>query len=362
MKIIFALLIFEVIIILHELGHFMVAKACGVKVNEFAIGMGPAILKKQKGETLYAWRLFPVGGYCAMEGEDSESGDERAFNNKSLPKRMMIVLAGITMNLILGFILLFAYTIMDASTDDPENPSMTSTIVSRFEKEDATSHKTGLEVGDEIIEINGMSIFTDLDISYQFQNDEDGVFDMTVIRDGKKTKLEGVTFDTPENMLHIDFYVKPIPIYNDKDHLRVGLILSHSAKYTVTDGRLIYITLIDMIRGKYSIRDLSGPVGIVDVIGDVIESETTEEKGIDWHGLITQMLNLAAFITINIGLFNLLPLPALDGGRLIFLILEAIRGKPVPPEKEGMVHLVGMALLLLLSVIVTVSDVVKLFG
>ena len=362
MKIIFALLIFEVIILLHELGHFIAAKACGVKVNEFAIGMGPAILKKKKGETLYAWRAFPIGGYCAMEGEDSESGDDRAFNKKSLPRRMIIVLAGITMNLILGFILLFVYTIMDASTDSADQPSLTSTIVSKFEKEDASSHKTGLEVGDEIIVVNGMRIFTDLDLSYQFQNDEDGVFDMTVIRSGEKKELEGVTFDTQEKMLHIDFYVKPIPIYNEAGVFRFGTVVSHSARYFVTDGRLIYITLFDMIRGKYSIRDLSGPVGIVDVIGDVIESETTEEKGIDWHGLITQMLNLSAFITINIGLFNLLPLPALDGGRLIFLIIEAIRRKPVPPEKEGMVHLIGMALLLLLMLAVTISDVAKLFG
>lgn len=346
MKIIFALLIFEVIIVLHELGHFIAAKACGVKVNEFAIGMGPAILKKQKGETLYAWRLFPIGGYCAMEGEDAESGDDRAFNKKSLPKRMIIVVAGICMNLVLGFILLVCYAVLDAP--------ITSTTVSRFEKDDALSHTTGLEVGDEIVEVNGMHIFTDMDLSYQFQNDEDGVFDMTVIRDGEETKLSDVTFETPENMLHIDFYVMPIDA-------NFGTVTSYAFRHTITDGRLIYITLIDMIRGKYSIRDLSGPVGIVDVIGEVIESETSEDTGIDWHGLAVQMVSLAAFITINIGLFNLLPLPALDGGRLIFLIIEAIRRKPVPPEKEGMVHLVGMAALFLLMIIVTVSDVMKLF-
>ncbi|MBR4622280.1 MAG: site-2 protease family protein [Ruminococcus sp.] len=347
MKIIFALLIFEVIIVLHELGHFVAAKACGVKVNEFAIGMGPAIIKKKKGETLYAWRILPIGGYCAMEGEDANSSDDRAFNKKSLPKRMIIVLAGITMNLILGFILLIIYTVMDAP--------ITSTTVSRFENDTAVSHSTGLEVGDEIIEVNGMHIFTDLDLGYQFQKDEDGVFDMVVIRDGEKKELKDVKFDTQDNKLHIDFYVEPV-------EATPSTVLSYSFRHTITDGRLIYITLIDLVRGKYSIRDLSGPVGIVDVIGDVIESETTEEQGINWHELTIQMLNLAAFITINIGLFNLLPLPALDGGRLIFLIIEAIRGKPVPPEKEGMVHLIGMAALLLLMVIVTVSDIMKLFG
>lgn len=345
MKIIFALLIFEVIILIHEFGHFIVAKKCGVKVNEFAIGMGPALFKKQKGETLYAIRLFPIGGYCAMEGEDSDSSDERAFGKKSVPKKMAIVVAGIIMNLILGIILLIIYTSMSAP--------ITSTTVSKFE-ENARSHQTGLEVGDKIISINGMRIFTDMDISYQFQNDEDAVFDMTVIRNGEKVKLEGVTFDSDEKSMHIDFFVKPV-------EANVGTVLSQSFRQAVTDARLIYISLGDLITGKYSIKDLSGPVGIVDVIGDVIEIETDEEKGIDWYALAEQMLSLGAFITINIGLFNLLPLPALDGGRLVFLIIEAIRKKPVPPEKEGMVHFIGLAALMLLMIVVTVSDITKIF-
>ncbi|MGN0623685.1 MAG: M50 family metallopeptidase [Oscillospiraceae bacterium] len=345
MKIIFALLIFEIIILIHEFGHFIVAKKCGVKVNEFAIGMGPALFKKQKGETLYAVRLFPIGGYCAMEGEDSDSSDDRAFGRKSVPKKMAIVVAGIIMNLILGIILLIIYTSMSAP--------ITSTTVSKFE-ENARSHQTGLEVGDKIISINGMRIFTDMDISYQFQNDEDAVFDMTVIRNGEKVKLEGVTFDSDEKSMHIDFFVKPV-------EANVGTVLSQSFKQAATDARLIYISLGDLITGKYSIKDLSGPVGIVDVIGDVIDSETDEEKGIDWYSLAQQMLSLGAFITINIGLFNLLPLPALDGGRLVFLIIEAIRKKPVPPEKEGMVHFIGLAALMLLMIVVTVSDITKIF-
>ena len=346
MKIIIALLIFELIIVIHELGHFVVAKLCGVKVNEFAIGMGPALFKKQKGETLYSFRVLPFGGYCAMEGENGDSEDDRAFTRKSIPKRFSILIAGIVMNLILGFILLVIYTIITAP--------ITSTTISKFETETAKSHATGLEVGDEIYSINGMRIFTDMDLSYQFQNDEDSVFDMVVIRDGEKKELTGVTFDQVNEKMHIDFYVKPI----DANFFTVT---SYAFRHTVTDGRLIYITLFDMIRGKYSLRDLSGPVGIVNVIGDVIQSETTEDNGIDWNGLFEQLLSLAAFITINIGLFNLLPLPALDGGRLLFLIIEAIRGKPVPPEKEGLVHLIGMAALLLLMVVITVSDVIKLF-
>lgn len=344
MSIVIALVIFEVIIIIHELGHFIVAKACGVKVNEFAIGMGPAIIKKQKGETLYAWRLFPIGGYCSMEGEDAESGDHRAFCKKSVPKRMAIVVAGIIMNLILGYILLIIHTSVTAP--------IISTKVSWFE-DDAKSHSTGLQVGDEIVKVNGMRIFTDMDLSYQFRNDKDSVFDMTVIRDGEKVELHDVAFAVKDDQMHIDFRVEPIKA-------TVGTVLSHSLKQTITDGRLIYISLGDLVTGKYSIKDLSGPVGIVDTIGDVIKSETNEDTGIDWGALSQKILSMGAFITINIGLFNLLPLPALDGGRLIFLIIEAIRRKPVPPEKEGMVHFIGLAALMLLMIVVTVSDIVKI--
>ena len=345
LSIVLALLIFEIIIVIHELGHFIVAKSCGVKVNEFAIGMGPAIIKKKKGETLYALRAFPIGGYCSMEGEDAQSPDERAFCKKSVPKRMAIVVAGVVMNLILGYVMIIINTAWTAP--------ITSTKISWFE-ENAKSQSTGLEIGDEIIRINGMRIFTPTDLSYQFQNDDDSIFDMTVIRNGEKIDLENVAFSTKDKTMHIDFKVQPIDA-------TVGTVLTHSLKETASDARLIYISLSDLIRGKYSIRDLSGPVGIVDTIGDVIDNQTDEDTGIDWAGLIQTMLSLGSFITINIGIFNLLPLPALDGGRLIFLIIEGIRRKPVPPEKEGMVHFAGLALLMILMVVVTVSDVIKLF-
>lgn len=345
MSIIFALVIFEIIIIVHEFGHYIVAKACGVKVNEFAIGMGPAIVKFKKGETLYAWRILPIGGYCSMEGEDAESTDDRAFCKKSVSKRMAIVVAGIVMNLILGYVLLVIHTAWTAP--------ITSTQISWFE-ENAKSQSTGLQVGDKIIKVNGMRIFTPMDLSYQFQNDKDSIFDMTVVRDGKKVDIENVMFDAENDTMHIDFKVMPVKA-------TVGTVLSNSLKQTVSNARLIYISLADLVQGEYSIRDLSGPVGIVDTIGDVIKQQTDEETGINWTALGQSMLSMGAFITINIGLFNLLPLPALDGGRFIFLIIEAIRKKPVPPDKEGMVHLIGLAALMLLMIVVTVSDVLKLF-
>lgn len=348
LSIVFAVLIFELIIVIHEFGHFIVAKKNGVRVNEFAVGMGPAIFKKKKGDTLYALRVFPIGGYCAMEGEDSESSDDGAFCNKSPLKKIAIVIAGIVMNLLLGFILMVICTCMD--------DSITSTTVSKF-YDNATSNQK-LAEGDRILSVNGMRIFTSTDIVYQFQNDTDGVFYMTVERDGKKVELEDVTFafneENDQRSLIIDFMVKPIAL----DPLTVS---SEAFRSTLTYGRLVYISLFDLIRGRYSINDLSGPVGIVEQIDEVIDYHTSAESGIDWHALAYNMITLGGFISINIGLFNLLPLPALDGGRLIFLLIELVRRKPVPQKYEAAVHLAGMALLLCLMLVVTVSDISKLF-
>ncbi len=345
-SIIFAILMFEFIIVIHELGHFIAARRNKVKVNEFSVGMGPAIFKKKKGDTLYALRVIPFGGYCAMEGEDGSSDEEGAFCKAKVWRRIIIVIAGVVMNLVLGFILL---TINTATSG-----SFASTTISYFE-ENASSHETGLELGDRIVKINGMRIFTTMDMSFQFKNDKDGVFDIVVERDGEMVELKDVKFKTEDKTMHIDFKVKPT-------ELTVGTVLSQSLKLGASDARLIFISLRDIITGKYSLRELSGPVGIVDTIGDVFDSETDKETGkIDWASLIHTMLSISAFITINIGIFNLLPLPALDGGRLVFLIIEAIRRKPVKPEHEGMVHFIGLIALLILMAVITVSDVIKLF-
>lgn len=345
-SIIFAIFMFEFIIVAHEFGHFFAARRNKVKVNEFSIGMGPALFKRKKKDTLFALRIIPFGGYCAMEGEDGSSDEEGAFCKKAVWRRIIIVVAGVVMNLILGFILL----LINTATSGP----YASTTISFFE-EDASSHETGLELGDRIVKINGMRIFTTMDMSFQFKNDKDGVFDIVVERDGKLKKLKDVKFKTQDKTMHIDFKVKPV-------ELGVGTVLSQTLKQGVSDARLIFISLKDLVLGKYSLRELSGPVGIVDTIGDVVDSETDKETGkIDWSSLIHTMLSICAFITINIGIFNLLPLPALDGGRLVFLIIEAIRGKPVKPEHEGMVHFIGLIVLLALMAIITVSDVLKLF-
>ncbi len=346
--IIIALLIFGIIIMIHELGHFCVAKACGVKVNEFAIGMGPKILGWTKGETSYAWRLLPIGGYVSMEGEDSESGDPRAFVNKKTWQQLLVILAGAIMNLILGFVILVIIT----SFSD----AIITTKIAKFEKEDATSHITGLEVGDEIIKVNGSRVFTDSDISYQFQTDEDMTFEMVVLRNGEKITLPAVKFDATEledgsKSLHIDFFVVG-------DKVNPFTVIDYSARKFVSAAKMIWQSLFDLIGGKYGINDLSGPVGIVGAIGDVVGST---EQGVAFGDMILNLMNFVVFITINVGIFNLLPIPALDGARALFRVFEGITRIKVPANVEGVIHMVGLALLMLLMVIVTVSDVIKIF-
>lgn len=345
MSIVIAILVFGLIIAIHELGHFLVAKHCDVRINQFAIGMGPAIFKKQRGETLYAIRLFPIGGFVSMEGEDEDSNDSRALNKKKVSQRIAITVAGAVMNLILGFIVVLIIT----ST----GKEIVSTEISHF-SENSVSSKTGLQLNDKIVKVNGMSIFTDTDLAFKLQNDEDGIYNMQVIRDGKKINLSNVqllrTVDEKGNgVIHYDFNVKEIK----KNPVNV---VTHSVAKTASIGRVIWITLGDLVTGKYKLNDLSGPVGIVDAIGTTID----QNNAINFAEMIQNLLMLVAFITINVGIFNLLPLPALDGGRIMFLIIEGIRKKPVKPEHEGMVHFVGLALLMLLMVAVSFNDIMKM--
>ena len=346
--ILIAILIFGIIIMIHELGHFTVAKLCGIKVNEFAIGMGPKIISWGKNETKYSWRALPIGGFVSMEGEDDASDVPRAIRNKKVGQRLLVVLAGAIMNLVLGFILL---VIITACSD-----AIVTTTVAQFYTDDAASHMSGLEVGDEIIKVNGMRVYTDTDISYQFQTDEDMVFEMTVRRNGEIVTLPNVKFDSTvledgTRSLVIDFIV-----YGEE--VTPGSVLSYASRKFVSVARMIWLPLADLIQGKYSINDLLGPVGIVGAIGQVVG---TTEQGVAVSEMLSNLCYFVAFITINVGIFNLLPIPALDGSRAVFLIIEGIRRKPIKPEHEGMVHLIGMAALLLLMVVVTVSDITKLF-
>ncbi len=340
-----AMLVFGVIIALHEFGHFAVAKLCGIKVNQFAIGMGPVLLKKQKGETEYSLRLFPIGGFCAMEGEDSGSTDPRAFNRKPVWQRMLVVVAGPVMNLILGFLLIMSTTLLYGDVITLKIADFTKN--KETGESTSTSETCGLQIGDEILSIDGMKIFTDTDLSYKLQNTESDKMSVTVRRNGEKITLPDVTFYNTATQGRQDFYVTA-------EKLNPLNVLAYSFWDTFSTGRLIWISLKDLATGKYGFHDLSGPVGIISTIGEAASYGETFKQ----H--LTSVLSLASFISINVGIFNLLPIPALDGARFVFLAIEGIRRKPVSPEREGMVHFAGMAVLFLIMIAVTVQDIFNL--
>lgn len=332
-----AILLFLILIVIHEFGHFIAAKLLGVRVNEFAVGFGPKLFKWGKKETKYAINLIPFGGYCAMEGEDEASGDSRAFCNKKPWRRFLIVAMGAIFNLILGLILVGITLI-------PQE-RFTTTIVDSFH-ENSVSSEYGLQAGDKIIGVDGRKIFTTYDLSYAFSNVDDGQIDITVKRDGKKTELKNVKFASEKiegiNYLTVDFYVK------GREKTFTSFI-----KYTfdtaVSNCAVVYRSLADLLTGRYGISAMSGPVGVTAAIGDVAKQN------------IFDIIPIMALITINLGLFNLLPLPALDGGRLVFIIFEMIFRKPIPQKYESIVHLIGMILLLALMAIITFKDIFVLF-
>lgn len=341
--VIVAILFFGLIIAVHELGHFLSAKLFKVKVNEFSLGMGPAIFKKKKGDTQYSLRCLPIGGFVSMEGEDEDSDDENAFNKKKWWKKFIIVAAGAIMNLILGFIFVTLLTCMDDLIG-------TTQIHSFYEN--ATSAQYGLQEGDIIKEINGTTIFSSRDLSYCMARDEDGVYDFVVERDGSRLSLHNVTFErqTDENgnsTIIYDFIIVGV----EKTPLNV---ITTAAKDTVSIARLVWLTLFDLITGHYGINDLSGPVGTVSIIANATSEAVSSGVGFD------MIVYIMALISINVGVFNLLPVPALDGGRLFFILIEAVRRRPIPTKYEGLIHAAGMILLLLLMAVITFNDIKNL--
>ena len=324
---------FLLLIIIHEFGHFIAAKLLGVRVNENAIGVGSKLFKWGKGETKYAVNLIPLGGYCAMEGEDETSSDERAFCNKKPWRKFLIVVMGALFNLLLGLILISVTLI-------PQKQFATTTV--DVFHENAVSQNYGLKEGDKIIAVDGRKIFTTYDLSYAFSNVDDGAIDITVRRGGEKVQLNGVKFASEKiddiNYLTVDFYVKA-------QKKTVTSFISQTFKTTLSNCVVVYRSLIDLITGRYGISAMSGPVGVTAVIGNAAREN------------LLNIIPIMALITINLGLFNLLPIPALDGGRLVFILFEMIFRKKVPQKYEAAVHAVGMALLLLLMAVVSFKDI-----
>ena len=323
-------------IFFHELGHFATAKWAGVKVNEFSIGMGPKIISKTFGETDYSLRLLPIGGFVAMEGEDEESEDDRRFMACPVWKRIIITSAGAIMNLILGFAVVFILTCGQTLIG-------TTTVASFTEGACSADY---LEINDKILAVNGEKAGCDYDIVYSLIRDTDGVVSMDILRGEEEIHLDEVVFDTQEiggtNSIVLDF-----SIYGEEPNVfgRIG----YSFRWTWSLVKLVWHSLGDIISGEFGLSQLSGPIGVTETISDAVK--TTNYKSI---------LLILAIVTVNLGVFNLLPLPALDGGRIFFMVIELFRGKPINQKVEGIIHGVGMALLMLLMVIVAYNDIVRL--
>ncbi len=294
-SIIIGIAVFFAIIIIHEGGHFFAAKASGIPVSEFAVGMGPAIFQKKKNGTVYSVRAFPIGGYCAMN-EDEDIDDEKSFRRQAVWKRMIVIVAGAFMNLVLGFILSFVFFLISGKG--------ITTTVAVFPEENASSHTSGLMVGDEIISVNGLNVFTMSDVIYELTNDEDGIVRMRVKRNGETITLDNVKFEMQTD----EETGKPTLVFDFKvysEEITPANFFRYSVRKFAYDARIVVMTLGDLIKGKYGLNDLSGPVGIV----SAISAATSDAEKIDW----SYVVEMAMLITINVGIFNLLPLPALEG-------------------------------------------------
>lgn len=338
LQILLAILAFGVLIIVHEFGHFITAKRGGVQVNEFWIGMGPAIFKKEWHGTIYCLRLLPFGGACVMEGEDGESESERSFGKAKLRRRMLIVVAGALMNFLVGFLIVL--TLVGSQKGD-----MITRTIDNFQDGFQYQGETMLMPGDTILSINGYATLIREDIDQALAQGAGGAYDIKVRRGGKTVNLENVpltrefTMEDGRKLYGINFAVEArTPL----------MVLDRSARVSVNYARLVWTSLGQLVTGKVGIDQLSGPVGVADVMADTAKAS------------MRSFFDLVAFISINLGVMNLLPLPALDGGRLLFLVIEGVRRKPVPAKYEGYVHAAGLVALLALMVYVTGQDILRL--
>lgn len=336
--ILLAILAFGVLVVGHEFGHFITAKTGGIQVNEFWIGMGPTLFSKEYHGTLYCLKLLPFGGACVMEGEDGESDNPYSFGKASIPRRALVVVAGALMNFIIGFIIVLGLLL-------PNETQATTTIAS-FEEGFSYQGEQMLQTGDQLLKIDGYHIWMTNDISVALaRGSNDLKYDIVVRRDGKKLFL-------PDVPLSADFVTDSgVKYYGINFATQEMNLLTHiqSAAYmSMNYARLVWHSLGDLISGQVGVDQLSGPVGVANVM-----SQAAQQSMRDFFVWV-------AFISINLGVMNLLPLPALDGGRLVFIIIEAIRRKPVPPKYEGFVHGAGLALLMLLMLYVTGHDILRL--
>lgn len=344
MSIVLAILIFGFLILIHELGHYIMARVFKVGVKEFAIGMGPKIISKTSKKTgiAYSLRLLPIGGFVSMVGEDEENESEDSLNKKPVWQRFFVMAAGSVMNLLFGFVLTAVLVGMLWN-------SLGNTTVA-YLSETSVEAGTSLELGDKILSVNGERVYTSYDLQYTIMRDGKESNTVRVKRDGKTLTLKDVSFTetyTDEEGKEGSRYIFRV----QREKFGVLTFIKHTFNRSVTTVEMIWESVIDLISGKYGLEQLSGPVGITQQIG---QASKIKDGG-------KTLINLTAVIALNLGVMNLLPLPALDGGRILFLAVEAVRRKPIKREIEGYIHLAGIVILLLFMLIVSFKDVINLF-
>ncbi len=341
--------VFSALILVHEFGHYITARLCGVTVHEFALGMGPQVFSRvsKKSGIRYSIRLFLIGGYVSMDGEDGTSENPNAFCNKNIWKRILIIVAGAGMNILLGFVAMFILT--TSTVMGTEGAMLPTNVIAEF-NEGATSNQAGehgLMVGDRVVTVNGFPVFSGYDLIYEITNSAYEPVDMIVIRNDNFVFLNDVQFPTTEES-GVTFGSYDFKVYGKAPNiLNLGLYSVNRATSTV---KMVYDSLFDLLTGRYGAEAVSGPVGTTEIIGQAAQA-----------GGAT-LLYLVAVITINLGVFNLLPVPALDGGRLLFLLIELFRGKPINRDFEGYVHFIGILVLFAFMALISVKDIIGLFS
>ncbi len=344
MGIIWTIVILGIMIFIHELGHFISARCFGVHVEEFSLGMGPAILKKNKGETIYSLRILPLGGFCKMEGEDEDSGTPGSFSALRPWKRLVVLASGAMMNVLLALVLFVAVSFFQGS-------SVYAPKIGALAGDDVPAAQ--FEVGDTIVKMDNtkINIYADITLKMSENNGED--IEVTVLRNGEKITKTLTPYET-EAGYKLGF--SPAIVENT-----TGLALKNGFYETVFSVKTVFWSIKQMVTGRLGLDSLSGPVGVASVVGDAVEgAQQIEDKVAGYRILFLNISYIAALIGANLGVMNLLPLPALDGGRIIFTLIEIITRKKVPEKFEAIVHALGFVLLMLLAFLVTWSDIAKL--
>ncbi|MBR3978486.1 MAG: site-2 protease family protein [Oscillospiraceae bacterium] len=351
MSIVFAILLFSLLIFVHELGHFLAAKASGVQVNEFSMFMGPAIFKKQVGETLYSVRCIPIGGYCAMEGEDTQSDNPRAFGAAAWWKRLIILVAGSFMNLVAGILIML---IVFAPAKQFVTP-----VIDNFEAYSTVNREGGLQPGDRILQVDGENVYVQSDFSMILAMNPGDTHDLVVRRNGQKVYLNDFLMEKHETT---DEQGNKIMLYGmnfSLEEANFGNKIGYALKSVVNTVRTTRLSLQMLFTGQAGLGDMTGPVGIVQMMSDTAEASETSQDA------IMNMLYFGGFIAVNLAVMNMLPIPALDGGRVLALLvttaIEAVTKKKVDPKIEGYIHGAGMVLLLGLMALIMFKDIFAIF-